>query len=148
MQAGRTQTRLLEAGIDSPRSFKTAVSLHCHTQHSKESFGFLSSCVSRMPILSSWLAGVIEAHQVETGRTIDIERSHWRPPLTAREVFESEVGQIETLGLEPIVSITDHDDIEASACLKVLDPSSAVPISLEWTVPFGIGFFQIGRAHV
>jgi hypothetical protein len=144
MLAGRTQTRLLEAGIDSPHSFKTAVSLHCHTQHSKESLGFLSSCVSRMPVLSSWLTGVIEAHQAETGRSIDIERSHWRPPLTARQVFESEVSQIETLGLEPLVSITDHDDIEASACLRVLDSSHTVPISLEWTVPFGIGFFHLG----
>src|SRR5262244_690378 len=133
MLDGRTQTRLLEAGIDSPHSFSTAVSLHCHTQHSKESLGFLSSCVSRMPVLSSWVARMIDAHRAETGRTVDIERCHWRPPLTAREVFDSEVEQIETLGLEPIVSITDHDDVEASACLRVLDPSRAVPISLEWT---------------
>ena len=55
MLAGRTQTRLLEAGIDSPHGFNTAVSLHSHTQHSKESFGFLSSCVSRTPELADAL---------------------------------------------------------------------------------------------
>src|SRR5262252_1305187 len=112
MPVGRTQTSLLEAGVDSEHHFKTAVSLHCHTQHSKESFGFLSSCVSKTPVLSNWVSGLIEAHRVETGRTIDVERCHWRPPLTAREVFDSEMEQIEALELAPMVSITDHDDID------------------------------------
>jgi hypothetical protein len=60
-------------------------------------------------------------------------------------VLEAEIQQIEGgLGLESLVSITDHDDIRACTRLQVLHPELEIPVSLEWTVPFGPGFFHLG----
>ena len=69
-------------------------------------------------------------------------RAFWRPPLTPREALDLESRQIETLGLDPMVSLTDHDDIQAGALLAVVDPK--VPISTEWTIPYGPSFFHVG----
>jgi hypothetical protein len=67
----------------------------------------------------------------------DFSRAYWIPPLTARGAYEVEAGQIEKLlGLSAMVSITDHDTIEAPLRLRLLTQTRHVPISLEWTVPF------------
>jgi hypothetical protein len=41
-----------------------------------------------------------------------------------------------------LVSLSDHDDIQAGVLLSLVDPHP--PISVEWTVPFGPSFFHIG----
>ena len=41
-----------------------------------------------------------------------------------------------------MVSLSDHDDIQAGWMLKVLEPQA--PISVEWTIPFGPSFFHLG----
>ena len=43
-----------------------------------------------------------------------------------------------------MVSLTDHDDIEAPSTLHVLPEMGDVPISLEWSAPYGPSFFHIG----
>ena len=43
-----------------------------------------------------------------------------------------------------IVSLTDHDNIEAPVSLQVLDECRGTPISVEWTVSFGPTFFHLG----
>ncbi|NJM52570.1 MAG: hypothetical protein HC846_03705 [Blastocatellia bacterium] len=48
------------------------------------------------------------------------------------------------MGINPIVSITDHDNIEANVRICEHMPNEVAPISLEWTVPFEYGFFHIG----
>ena len=40
------------------------------------------------------------------------------------------------LGLAGLISITDHDNIEAPKRLRLLPETRHIPISLEWTVPF------------
>jgi hypothetical protein len=48
------------------------------------------------------------------------------------------------LDLEAMVSITDHDSIQANIDLRSgCDPQKA-PISMEWTVPFEEAFFHLG----
>src|SRR5262249_48669044 len=46
------------------------------------------------------------------------------------------------LGFQPMVSLSDHDDINAGLLLSVVDAHQ--PISVEWTVPFGPSFFHLG----
>jgi hypothetical protein len=52
--------------------------------------------------------------------------------------------QIAKLGLRPMVSLTDHDDIEAGASLQVAADRAAVPVSVEWTVPYGASILHLG----
>jgi hypothetical protein len=55
-----------------------------------------------------------------------------------------ERGQIEGLGLRPLVSLTDHDDVEAGLALQVTHHRSATPVSVEWTVPYRASILHIG----
>ena len=44
-----------------------------------------------------------------------------------------------------MVSITDHDDINAPMLLRSLESAlGAIPVSVEWTVPFHETSFHIG----
>ena len=47
-------------------------------------------------------------------------------------------------GLDAIVSLTDHDSIEANLKVNETTDNAKAPISLEWTVPFEYGFFHVG----
>jgi hypothetical protein len=126
---------------DYAKAFRAAVSLHCHTNHSKESLTFIPHYARRIPIVSRFYKSEMKRY----GERINFERAWWTPPVTAREVFEMETLEVETrLGLPAIVSITDHDDIAAGLWLQSLDSQGRIPISVEWTVPYGPGFFHLG----
>jgi hypothetical protein len=43
-----------------------------------------------------------------------------------------------------MVSLTDHDDIQAGAALQVTEDNSEAPISVEWTAPFDRTILHIG----
>ena len=58
--------------------------------------------------------------------------------------FELEANQIRRAGLDPLVSITDHDTIAAPQLLRSLASARGIPVSLEWTVPFGATEFHLG----
>ena len=62
-------------------------------------------------------------------------------PLAALRL---ERGQIEGLGLQPLVSLTDHDDVEAGLALQVTHDRGATPVSVEWTVPYGASILHLG----
>jgi hypothetical protein len=46
--------------------------------------------------------------------------------------------------MNALVSLTDHDNIEAPVSLQVLEECRGVPISVEWTVPLGPAFLHLG----
>jgi hypothetical protein len=46
--------------------------------------------------------------------------------------------------LRALVSLSDHDTIEACTLLREMPHSDGIPISTEWTVPFGKAVFHIG----
>ncbi|HKX33273.1 MAG TPA: hypothetical protein VJ302_36690 [Blastocatellia bacterium] len=126
-------------------NFQAGVSLHCHTYHSKEVLSFIPRYTARVPILSRLFKNELERYLTLHGSLIDFGLAYWTPPLSPRQVYELETLQIEKeLYLPALVSITDHDDIEAGRHLQVLDGANRVPISLEWTVPYGAGFFHLG----
>jgi hypothetical protein len=125
--------------------YRSGVSLHSHTLFSKELMAFIPRYSERIPILKQAVAARIQEYRRLTGRDMDFTRAWWTPPLPPREAYDLEAGQIEKeLNLAPMVSLSDHDNIEAGQLLHVVESTSQSPISVEWTVPFGQSFFHIG----
>jgi hypothetical protein len=128
-------------GPDLGRDTRAAVSLHGHTNRSKESLQFIPELARKGPMLS-------EALQKQCNKArfpIDFSRAYWTPPLTPKLAYETEKNQIEnTLGLKSLVSLTDHDNIEAPVLLRTERETAKTPISLEWSVPFEGTIFHLG----
>ena len=125
------------------RDFGAAVSLHSHTMHSREALGFLPRWVGQVPILSWELERQTRRYQARTGRPPDFTSAYWTSPLSSVEAFEVEQHAIENdLGVQAIVSLTDHDNLDAGCELQSV--ARQIPISVEWTVPFAETFFHIG----
>ena len=132
---------------ESPRigqSFRTGVSLHSHTSASREQLSFLSGFKGQFPIIPAILELAARQHRRATGEALDIGRAGWHPPLDAGAAFDIEAGQINGLELDPLVSLTDHDDIQAPMLLRTVAASRHIPVSVEWTVPFGATAFHLG----
>lgn len=120
---------------------RAAVSLHSHTNHSKESLYFIPAFARRHPLLHWALQRQCRRSTVP----VDLDRAYWTPPLTARAAYGVEKRQIEDkLGLAGLVSLTDHDTIEAPTVLRVVPETSHIPFSLEWSVPFEGAMFHLG----
>ncbi len=126
------------------RGFQTGVSLHSHTVHSKESLDFIYKVARQVWPLQWALRKGEERFKQHHGVALDLRRGWWTPPLAPLDAHNVEAAQIQALGLAPIVSLTDHDEIEAPISLQAVDPSREVPVSVEWTVPFGLTFFHLG----
>jgi hypothetical protein len=124
--------------------FRTGVSLHSHTLHSRESLDFIYHAATRAPILSAAIRHGERVYQKIHGAALDLARGWWTPPLGPHDAWLLEKSQIEALDQNAIVSITDHDNIDAPVSLQVLDECRGTPISVEWTVPFGPTFFHLG----
>jgi hypothetical protein len=123
----------------------SVVSLHAHTHHSRESITDVPQYVVQIPLLGKRLERELRACVDSDGQAFDLSKGWWHPPVSARDVFESEAAQIERrFGLAALVSITDHDDITAGLELQRLYANCRAPISFEWTVPHGQGFFHLG----
>lgn len=126
------------------RDFRSGVSLHSHTLHSREGAGLVARAVRQVPAL-----GAILRHQHRRLGGTDFERDvskfWWTSPLSAGQALDVERSQIEEkLGLEAMVSISDHDNIEAPSQLQFLESNDRVPMSVEWTAPFGSSYFHLG----
>jgi hypothetical protein len=126
------------------RGYPTAVSLHGHTLHSWENLRFLHSFKFPLPLIPAVLRVAGWQHRRATGRDLALERVLWTPPLAPDEAYRLEARQIGSLGLQPIVSLTDHDDIDSGLALRQTAVAPAAPVSFEWTVPFGSTFFHLG----
>jgi hypothetical protein len=143
IQQGTTLTDF--DGAASLNGSTAAVSLHAHTGWSKEGMRDVSRYFDRIPVVSGFVRRELEDYARRNNKALDFTKAWWHPPVGAREVFESEASQIEgRLGLAPIVSITDHDTIDACLELREDQTNSSLPISCEWTVPYHDGFFHVG----
>lgn len=123
---------------------KTGVSLHCHTLHSRETLDFIPYYAERIPVVSYFWEKECRRYLGREGRLPNFDNGYWSPPLTGEQVFQSEKDQMNKAGLEAIVSITDHDCIDANIGLNEQIPNSLAPISMEWTVPFEYAYFHVG----
>lgn len=126
------------------RQFRTGVSIHSHTSRSKEGLDFVERIFESHPLLRMFMR-VHENAASKRGWPIDFSRGYWNPPLCPRSAYEVEKNQIEqTLGMQALVSLSDHDCIEAPLLLRVVPALHQTPVSLEWTVPFQTAKFHLG----
>lgn len=127
------------------KGYRAAVSLHGHTNHSKEGLSFIGDYAARNPILRTALATQEWDAMVKSAIKVDFARAYWRPPLPALAAFELERDQIErVLGLAGMVSLTDHDTIEAPMLLRVVPEARRIPVSVEWSVPYSDTTLHVG----
>jgi hypothetical protein len=127
------------------KGFTTGVSLHSHTNQSKETLDFITELSKEWSVLQPVMRWAERRCRRLTGIDPDYARSYWTPPLTPSLAFDLERRQIEEkLQIPGLVSLTDHDDIQAPMLLRTVASSRHIPVSVEWTVPFGATAFHLG----
>lgn len=144
MGFNRTEVHILQKKTNITSLGRCGVSMHCHTENSKEMLDFIPHYAERMPVISQFWKKESVKFEAKNGKPIDFSTSYWSPPMTADAVFRAESAQIEEAGLEAIVSITDHDSIDGFLQLRDSVDHARAPISFEWTVPYDYGFFHLG----
>jgi hypothetical protein len=145
MSGSLTRIQRYKQRIPGLSRFCTGVSLHSHTMHSKEYLGRLPSYIAKFPIASYLIEREIGRLHLYQSWNLDFSKVYWTPPLSPREAYELECKQIEQrLGLKALVSISDHDTIEAGLHLRLLEKTQRAPVSVEWTVPYQGAEFHIG----
>jgi hypothetical protein len=98
---------------------------------------FISDYAKDIGILRWALAREERRAKRKGGVRVDFLNGYWLPPLSARTAYELESEQINRqLGLASLISLTDHDSVEAPLLLRMLPESAQIPVSLEWSVPY------------
>lgn len=144
MKLKQTRLHILHNAENLAPKAKTGVSLHCHTEHSREMLDFVPHYAEKIPIIAYFWEKERVKYIEREGKPINFSTAFWQPPLTAQEVYGLEKKQLNDNGLEGLVSISDHDSIDANLKLNETTANTHAPISLEWTVPFEYGFFHVG----
>jgi len=125
-------------------NFRRGISLHGHTQLSREGLGFINHHIDTVPIVAQIARHALARYRRDHGEELDFNRAFWTAPLSPRDARDLERKQIErALGLEGIVSLTDHDDIGGAMEWQGAEEREPV-ISLEWTLPYGPISFHLG----
>ena len=132
-------------------AFSSGVSLHGHTMYSKESTSFVVGLARKSRLFDWFIRTQLHKYSGKYGdrRLTDLHeqtsRMWWTSPISPAEALRVEKKQItERLGLRPLVSITDHDTIEAPLQLQMFAANDEAPISVEWTAPYLDTYFHIG----
>lgn len=126
---------------DIARKYRTAVSLHSHTNQSKESLLFIPAFAEKWPLLR-W---ALREQCKKSVRPVDFSQAYWTPPLPPKLAFELESNQIESdLELLSLVSLTDHDSIGAPTALRQQPDPVQIPFAVEWSVPHEGAVFHLG----
>jgi hypothetical protein len=130
---------------EAAKSFTTGVSLHSHTNQSQETLDFIAELSKNWGILQPLMRWCESRCHRLSGIQPDYARSYWTPPLTPSLAFDLERSQIENrLQMPGLVSLTDHDDINAPMLLRSVPSSRHIPVSVEWTVPYAQTAFHLG----
>jgi hypothetical protein len=119
------------------RTFHTGVSLHSHTNQSQETLDFVADWGSQYKLVRPLLDRLEQRSRGNHGIAINWAVSYWTPPLTPKLAFDLESRQIEKLDVAALVSISDHDNIQAPLKLRSVPSTRHIPISVEWTAPYG-----------
>ena len=130
---------------DAAQGFRTGVSLHGHTNQSHETLDFLANLGNQYPLIRPFLTYLEKRSHSKHGVRIDYAASYWTPPMTPKLAFDLESRQIENLGLASMVSLTDHDNINAPMLLRTVPSARQIPVSVEWSAPYGgVQDFHLG----
>ena len=129
---------------NAPKGFRSGVSLHSHTNQSKETLDFLANLGNTYTAIRPLLTR-LERRSDSAGIRVNFAAGYWTPPMTPKLAFDLESQQIEKLEMDSMVSITDHDNIEAPMLLRTIPSARRIPVSVEWSVPYGgVQDFHLG----
>jgi len=127
------------------RGFRSGVSLHSHTNQSHETLDFLANLGNQYPLIRPLLTRMETRASSRHGLRVDYARSYWTPPMTPMLAFDVEKRQVEQLGLDAMVSLSDHDNIRAPMLLRTVPSARRIPVSVEWSAPYaGVQDFHLG----
>jgi hypothetical protein len=127
------------------QGFRCGISLHSHTNQSHETLDFLANLGNQYPVIRPLLSRLEQRAERLHGVRIDYAASYWTPPMTPKLAFDLESRQIENLDLAPMVSISDHDNIKAPMLLRTVPSARQIPVSVEWSAPYGgVQSFHLG----
>jgi hypothetical protein len=126
------------------QGFRSGVSLHSHTNQSRETLDFLANLGNQYPMIRPLLTRLEQRSERMHGVRINYAASYWTPPMTPKLAFDLETRQIEKLDLAPMVSLTDHDTINAPMLLRTVPSARQIPVSVEWSAPYGEQSFHLG----
>lgn len=144
MNLKQTRLHILRRERDLSGEFKTGVSLHCHTGHSRELLDFIPRQAEKLPVVKHFWKRERRKYYEREGKYPDFSTAFWSPPLGEQAVFDDERAHINRSGLQAIVSVTDHDTIAGNLKISETIGAEKAPISMEWTVPYAGGFFHLG----
>jgi len=126
-----------------PDGARSTVSLHSHSESSRETLTFVPELAARIPIVAQRTERAMAEYEKRYGSPLDLQAYYWRPPLTAAAVVASERRHIEErLDSAALVSLTDHDTLEGARKLRAAGHDC--PLSVEWSAPFGETVFHLG----
>lgn len=117
--------------------FRSGVSLHSHTNQSQETLDFVANICNQYPLARPIISRLERKSEANHGVRVDYSASYWTPPMTPKLAYDLESRQIEQLDIAPMVSISDHDNIKAPMLLRTVPSARGIPVSVEWTVPYG-----------
>ncbi len=127
-----------------PPGTRAGVSLHSHSECSRETLDFIPGIARRIPLIATLYEWSVAKYQREQGRPLDFHSVYWRPPVAPAAVMASERHQIaKRFDLDGLVSLTDHDTLEGPRRLRAIG-STEVPLSVEWSVPVAENVFHLG----
>jgi hypothetical protein len=130
---------------EAPKGFRAGVSLHGHTNQSRETLDFLANFGNQFPVMRPIISRMERRAEQMHGVHIDYAASYWTPPMTPKLAFDLERRQIEKLNLDAMVSLSDHDNIKAPMLLRTVPSARHIPVSVEWSAPYGgIQSFHLG----
>src|SRR5215472_11911880 len=82
--------------------FRTGISLHSHTLHSREGLDFISQAARRAPVLAGALRHGERRYLKIYGVPLDLAKGWWTPPLGPHDAWNLEQSQIKKLSLRPL----------------------------------------------
>ena len=125
--------------------YRTGVSLHSHTNQSQETLDFVANFCNQYPIARPFISRLERRSEANHGVKVNYSASYWTPPMTPKLAYDLERRQIEDLDVAPMVSISDHDNIKAPMLLRTVPSARSIPVSVEWSVPYGsVQSFHLG----
>jgi hypothetical protein len=113
--------------------------------YSEESLDMVPRYTGKIPYLGAAIGRQEDEYHRKKQKRFSFGDAFWTPPLAPRQAYRLEEKQIQRkFKLPGLISLTDHDDIRAGAQLHVLERFKHIPVSTEWTIPFGETFFHLG----
>ena len=85
MDLKTTRLHILRKRKDLGKTAKKGVSMHCHTEHSREMLDFVPHYAEQLPIIAHFWRKERDNYLEREGKAMDFSTAHWTPPLTAND---------------------------------------------------------------